>query len=240
MAPNDNNKYWIPLPCQCSFFTGFKKEPRHGPVFRYLVWIMVGNSPTTRTIPPPNHRNTRFSFNGSELVVCGVAPRTTPPVQPDHCLFLLPHHTWAIPSPVLPCLPALRDRIRSDTVCLPAMAFVRPPDDEERGVDDRTPLLDDPVKSQDEAPVRIARRLYVSHFLSTWNSRVFEFGAVLYLAKVFPGTLLPMSVYALTRGVSAITFASAVGQYVDTGNRLQVVRVSIGKPVFCTLFACCH
>ncbi len=107
------------------------------------------------------------------------------------------------------------------------MAFVRPPD-EERGVDDRTPLLHNPVKSQDQAPVRIARRLYVSHFLSTWNSRVFEFGAVLYLAKVFPGTLLPMSVYALTRGLSAIVFASAVGQYVDTGNRLQVVRVSIG------------
>ncbi|KAJ3728187.1 hypothetical protein DFJ43DRAFT_1085170 [Lentinula guzmanii] len=38
--------------------------------------------------------------------------------------------------------------------------------------------------------------LYISHFLSTWNSRVFEFGAVLYLATIYPGTLLPMSIYA--------------------------------------------
>jgi hypothetical protein len=80
-----------------------------------------------------------------------------------------------------------------------------------------------------EVPARITRRLYASHFLSTWNTRVFEFGAVLYLASIFPGTLLPMSVYALTRGTSAILFSPAVGQYIDTGNRLQVVRLSIGN-----------
>lgn len=39
--------------------------------------------------------------------------------------------------------------------------------------------------------------------------------------------LLPMSVYAFTRGLSAIIFAPAIGQYIDTGNRLQVVRLSI-------------
>ncbi|KAK3331709.1 Ferroporti-1 [Cercophora scortea] len=76
-------------------------------------------------------------------------------------------------------------------------------------------------------PVHIASRLYMSHFLSTWNSRVFEFGAVLYLASIYPGTLLPLSLYAFARGLSAIVFAPAVGQYVDAGNRLQVVRVSI-------------
>tara|TARA_R110002060_G_scaffold20331_2_gene27689 strand:- start:604 stop:1191 length:588 start_codon:yes stop_codon:yes gene_type:complete len=80
-------------------------------------------------------------------------------------------------------------------------------------------------------PKSIARRLYLSHFLSTWNSRVFEFGAVLYLATIYPGTLLPMSIYAFTRGFSAIIFAPAVGQYIDTGNRLQVVRVSIGMQI---------
>lgn len=110
------------------------------------------------------------------------------------------------------------------------MAFGRP-FDEERSADDRTPLIHRSAEAQrqDRVPVRVARRLYVSHLLSTWNSRVFEFGAVLYLATIFPGTLLPMSVYALTRGFSAIVFAPAVGHYVDTGNRLQVVRVSIGE-----------
>lgn len=92
--------------------------------------------------------------------------------------------------------------------------------------DERTALLE-PIR-RNVSPT-VSRRLYASHFLSTWNSRVFEFGAVLYLAAVFPGTLLPMSLYALVRGVSAIIFAPAVGWYIDTGNRLQVVRVSIGE-----------
>ena len=80
-----------------------------------------------------------------------------------------------------------------------------------------------------QVPARITKRLYTSHFLSTWNTRVFEFGAILYLASIFPRTLLPMSVYALARGTSAILFSPAVGQYIDTGNRLQVVRLSIGS-----------
>lgn len=73
----------------------------------------------------------------------------------------------------------------------------------------------------------IKRRLYVSHFLSTWNSRVFEFGAVLFLARIFPGTLLPSSVYALVRAASAICFAPSVGRYVDQSDRLRTVRLSI-------------
>jgi iron-regulated transporter 1 len=86
-------------------------------------------------------------------------------------------------------------------------------------------------------PQIIARRLYISHFLSAWNSRVFEFGAVLYLATIYPGNLMPMSIYAVTRGLSAIIFAPAVGQYIDTGNRLRVVRVSIGRHMYPRLVA---
>lgn len=82
--------------------------------------------------------------------------------------------------------------------------------------------------AEDNVPSSITRRLYISHFLSTWNSRVFEFGAVLYLASIFPGTLLPISLYALTRGASAIALSPAVGRYIDTHNRLHVVRFSIG------------
>jgi iron-regulated transporter 1 len=108
--------------------------------------------------------------------------------------------------------------------------------------DERTPLLDDHAQPDTgvaidsggasniaRVPEKISRRLYTSHFLSTWNSRVFEFGSVLYLAAVFPGTLLPLSVYALTRGLSAILLSSFAGQYIDRGNRLQVVRLSIGR-----------
>lgn len=76
-------------------------------------------------------------------------------------------------------------------------------------------------------PSHLARQLYVSHFLSTWNSRLFEFGAVLFLASVFPDTLLPMSIYALVRSGSAIIFSQALGSWIDRGERLVVVRTSI-------------
>lgn len=51
---------------------------------------------------------------------------------------------------------------------------------------------------------------------------------MLYLASIFPNTLLPMSIYALARGASAILFSQAAGWYIDTRDRLHVVRVSIG------------
>ncbi|OLN89329.1 Solute carrier family 40 member 1 [Colletotrichum chlorophyti] len=70
-------------------------------------------------------------------------------------------------------------------------------------------------------------RLYVSHFLSTWNSRLFEFGAVLFLASIYPGTLMPMSIYALVRGAVAVVLSPSIGAWIDRGNRLSVVRISI-------------
>lgn len=76
-------------------------------------------------------------------------------------------------------------------------------------------------------PTSLTSRLYMSHFLSTWNSRLFELGAVLFLSALFPGTLLQMSVYALARSGAAIIFSPALGSWIDGGNRLNVVRVSI-------------
>ncbi|KAH7100387.1 iron-regulated transporter [Auriculariales sp. MPI-PUGE-AT-0066] len=81
--------------------------------------------------------------------------------------------------------------------------------------------IEQPSQSQDYT------NLYTSHLLSMWNSRVFEFGAVIYMAHIFPKTLLPMSIYALFRASSAVFIAPAIGRYIDTWNRLQVVRLSI-------------
>ncbi|XWW94107.1 hypothetical protein V2A60_002049 [Cordyceps javanica] len=76
-------------------------------------------------------------------------------------------------------------------------------------------------------PRGLEHKLYVSHTLSAWNSRLFEFGAVLFLASIFPDTLLPMSVYALARGLAAVALAHPVGAWIDRGDRLAVVRASI-------------
>ncbi|CAI4214107.1 unnamed protein product [Parascedosporium putredinis] len=71
------------------------------------------------------------------------------------------------------------------------------------------------------------RRLYVSHFLSAWNSRFFEFGSTLFLASIYPHTLVPTSVYALARAGFAMVFAPAVGRWIDKSDRLFVVQASI-------------
>ncbi|KAF8346917.1 iron-regulated transporter [Amanita rubescens] len=85
-----------------------------------------------------------------------------------------------------------------------------------------------------------SRRVYVSHFFSTWNSRIFEFGATLFLATIFPGTLLPTSVYALARSLSAILFSPSVGRYIDNNNRLVVVKAVhwIAVAISCAIFLC--
>ncbi|KAI8933653.1 hypothetical protein NX059_009375 [Plenodomus lindquistii] len=70
-------------------------------------------------------------------------------------------------------------------------------------------------------------RLYVSHTLSTWNARTFEFGAVIFLAAIFPGTLFFASCYALFRSAAAAILGSWIGNQVDNKDRLYVVRQSI-------------
>ncbi|GKT46169.1 sorbicillinoid biosynthetic cluster transcription factor 2 [Colletotrichum spaethianum] len=104
-------------------------------------------------------------------------------------------------------------------------------------LNEQTALLGNPGDHDDGSTIvihvapRITRQLYLSHLLSTWNSRMFEFGAVLYLATIFPGTLLPMSLYALTRGLSGLVLAPMVGHYIDNNDRLKVARASIGLPL---------
>lgn len=84
----------------------------------------------------------------------------------------------------------------------------------------------DLAKDQDSHERR-SKSLYVSHFLSTWNSRGFEFGAVLFLSKIYPGTLLPLSVYALCRSLAAIVLSPVIGNHIDHSNRLGLIRLSI-------------
>jgi iron-regulated transporter 1 len=56
---------------------------------------------------------------------------------------------------------------------------------------------------------------------------MFEFGAVVFLASIFPGTLLYASVYALVRSLFAVVLSSWLGATVDRLNRLSAIRHSI-------------
>lgn len=60
-----------------------------------------------------------------------------------------------------------------------------------------------------------------------WNARGFEFGAVLFLATIYPGTLLPVSIYALIRALSAVLLSPKIGHLIDSSSRLPLIRLSI-------------
>ncbi|KAF4544417.1 Iron-regulated transporter [Lasiodiplodia theobromae] len=129
----------------------------------------------------------------------------------------------------------------ADTVHTPLLSNTPSPPD--NTLSQNPPAEDDvaatpPAGTEVEVPMAVRKRLYVSHFLSTWNSRVFEFGAVLYLASIYPGTLLPMSVYALSRQASAIVLSPVIGRFIDNSNRLKVVRLSIVLQRFTVATSC--
>jgi iron-regulated transporter 1 len=89
-----------------------------------------------------------------------------------------------------------------------------------------------PPQLSEAAHRHYCRRLYISHVLSTWNSRLFEFGAFLFLANIYPDTLLPASVYALARAASAALLSPWLGSYIDRADRLRAVRLSISTNGF--------
>ena len=86
---------------------------------------------------------------------------------------------------------------------------------------------DDDTHESQLSHTYVCRLLYTSHFLSAWNSRAFEFGAFLFLATIYPQTLLPASVYALSRAGAAAVLSPWLGSYIDHADRLTVVRRSI-------------
>ncbi|KAL6233385.1 hypothetical protein BDW75DRAFT_215441 [Aspergillus navahoensis] len=89
------------------------------------------------------------------------------------------------------------------------------------------PLVSHEAPSSSPVSNSVLLRLYTSHFLSTWNSRMFEFGAVVFLASIFPGTLLYASIYALVRSLFAVLFSSWLGSLADRMDRLWAIRHSI-------------
>ena len=85
------------------------------------------------------------------------------------------------------------------------------------------------IPMHDGGKKTVALRLYVSHALSTWNSRMFEFGAFLFLADIFTGTLLFASLYALARSLAVFLLSSWLGGLMDRSNRLVAIRHSISE-----------
>lgn len=66
--------------------------------------------------------------------------------------------------------------------------------------------------------------LLLQHLSSTWQSRSFEFGSFLFLATLFPNSLLPASIFTFFTTASAIAGSGFIGNLVDDIPRLQFVR----------------
>ncbi|KAF3193963.1 hypothetical protein TWF225_008152 [Orbilia oligospora] len=81
--------------------------------------------------------------------------------------------------------------------------------------------------------------LYISHFLSTWNARTYEFAAVVFTVEAFPNTLLPASISGIAQCLAAITFSPSVGIWADQSpSRLESLKKTILVQRLAVLTAC--
>jgi iron-regulated transporter 1 len=71
------------------------------------------------------------------------------------------------------------------------------------------------------------RRIYLTYFFAAWGDRMWEFAAIIFLLDIFPGTLLPSSLFGFFETVAGIASGAHVGHYIDANDRLKVVRTSI-------------
>ncbi|KAI9644897.1 hypothetical protein NHQ30_006931 [Ciborinia camelliae] len=73
-----------------------------------------------------------------------------------------------------------------------------------------------------------AWNLYLSHFLSTWNGRSYEFAAIIFTANAWPDTLVAASIRGIVRTLASICFSSSVGRWVDKSpDRLRTLLTTI-------------
>ncbi|RVD87363.1 uncharacterized protein DFL_001600 [Arthrobotrys flagrans] len=81
--------------------------------------------------------------------------------------------------------------------------------------------------------------LYVSHFMSTWNARTYEFAAVVFTVEAFPNTLLPASIGGIAQCLAAIVFSPSVGIWADRNpSRLESLKKTILVQRIAVLTAC--
>ncbi|KAB8349469.1 hypothetical protein FH972_023496 [Carpinus fangiana] len=89
---------------------------------------------------------------------------------------------------------------------------------------------DDVLFGEGKAPLtaRQARSLFVSHALSTWNARTYEFAVILFTAAAFPDTLLMSSLRGLVVTLAALVGSSAIGSAIDrASSRLRSLTLTI-------------
>lgn len=73
-----------------------------------------------------------------------------------------------------------------------------------------------------------AFNLYISHALSTWNARGYEFAAILFTAAAYPDTLVAAALRMIIIYLAMIVLSSSVGHWVEQSpNRLRTLISTI-------------
>lgn len=69
--------------------------------------------------------------------------------------------------------------------------------------------------------------LYLSHFLSAWGERAWEFGAALLLISAFSGSLRLPAIFGFALSAATVLFGGAIGDWVDRTNRLLAIKAAV-------------
>ncbi|KAG0002918.1 hypothetical protein BGZ79_002072 [Entomortierella chlamydospora] len=71
-----------------------------------------------------------------------------------------------------------------------------------------------------------SRKLYLSHLLTSWVDRSFEFASYLMISNVYT-SLLQSSIYGLTITLVALLFSNRIGNWINILSRLNTYRITL-------------
>lgn len=80
--------------------------------------------------------------------------------------------------------------------------------------------------------------LYTSHLLSAWGDRLWQFALPILLVDIFGDTLLPAALYSALVYLLAVVGVPVAGGWVDSCERLSVVRAAIIGDNACVVLSC--
>ncbi|KAF9124733.1 hypothetical protein BGW39_007938 [Mortierella sp. 14UC] len=70
-------------------------------------------------------------------------------------------------------------------------------------------------------------KLYLSHMLTSWVDRSFEFASYLLISRVYTASLLQSSIYGLTTTLSALLLSNQIGNWINILSRLNTYRFTL-------------
>ncbi|KAF9308329.1 hypothetical protein BG003_011266 [Podila horticola] len=70
-------------------------------------------------------------------------------------------------------------------------------------------------------------RLYLSHLLTSWVDRSFEFASYLLISRVYTHSLLQASVYGLSTTLAALLLSNRIGNWINILSRLNTYRITL-------------